>query len=160
MRRTSTGMVIGCACAGAIALGGCGSSSSNSSSGALSRSQLAAKVNPLCQNLINQAKTLTPPASANDLPAIAKYLNGLTGFAQQLVTTIKGLTPDDSVKADFNAYTVSLTSNLQMLQQAASKLSANDRSGLDILNQENAANKATTRPLEVKLGFTSCETPG
>jgi hypothetical protein len=152
-------IITGCACAGAIALvgAGCGSSSSSSNSSGLSKAQLAAAVNPLCTNFVAQGKTIPPPANNATPQELGAYLDKLIAFANTLSASIQALKPADSVKADFNAYVQSFSSNITTLKSAATKFSAGDRSGVDLLNQENAADHTVTRPLEQKLGFTACE---
>jgi hypothetical protein len=145
-----------CACAGAIALVGAGCGSSSSSSG-LSKAQLKAKVEPLCASYITKGKAISVPTDFTSNPvSAASYLDKVVALVEPLAGQIKALTPDSSVKADYNAWVQAFTHDIDLIKTAAAKAHAADRTGLETLNQEAAYDRTVTRPAATKLGFTGC----
>jgi hypothetical protein len=133
-----------------IALAGCGSSD-------LNKAQLASKVNSICSSFVTQGRQVpVPPDFTTNSRAAAAYLDKVISLTDNAYSKIKGLGADSSVKSDFNAYLNAVAHDISLLKSAASKAHAKDRTGLVTLQQETAYDRAITRPLATKLGFTRC----
>jgi hypothetical protein len=151
-RRTQL-VVLGCAAAVAVALGGCGGSSSS----ALSKPQLVAKVNPICGSLRSAAIKITVPSDFTSNPvAAAGYLDQVVKLADVEYKHLKALTPDSSVKSDYNDFLASVGQDLASLKSGDAKAHAKDPTGISVLRDEGIHSNDITRPQAANLGFTVC----
>ncbi len=149
MRRTIT-LLCGTA-ASVLALAACGSSSG------LSKSQLAAKVDPICTSLVTQVKTIPVPTDFVQNPAhAATYLGRLITVVENGYNQVSALKPAGSVKAQFDSYSQAIQHELTLLKKAESAAKAKDPSGPQTLNQESQYNSSVVKPDAKALGFTSC----
>jgi hypothetical protein len=140
----------------ALAVTGCGGGSKS-----LNKSDLDAKVNKICKDTDAQQNKIKPPSDfATNPKAAADYLTAIQKVEKDGISQLKGLKPDDSVKADYNAYLADNDHALALLDTALSKAKAKDASGLKDVQTLGNYLTNTVRPLEKKLGFTDCNAGG
>lgn len=126
---------------------GCGSSSSSSGSGSgLSRAQIDASANKLCQEATAQIRAIgaLPPDFRTNPTSAAAYLDKVTPITDKTVAALSALTPSSSVKDQWNDFILKNRSAQQALGSARARAHARDASGL-------ADFEAATGPLSQKL---------
>jgi len=111
---------------------GCGSSSSGSGSSGLSRAQIDASANKLCQEATAQIRAVGAlPADFRTNPtSAAAYLDKTAPIADKTVAALSALTPSASVKDQWNDFILKNRSAQQALDSARARAHAQDPSGL------------------------------
>jgi hypothetical protein len=143
-----------CGAALTLAIAGCGSSSSSSG---LSKSQLAAKVNAACERYTKAALAVPQPSDFSQNPVhAASYLDKILALAQSTFGSLRGLSVQSGIKADYDAFLANEAHQLGLIGNAAAKAHARDRSGLRELQLAAAYKVSHIVPLDKRLGFTSC----
>lgn len=138
----------------AVGLSACGSASS---AGALSSTQLAARVNAACSSYQTSVSTVAqPPGFAQNPLAAAPYLQQVRPLLQAEYEKIKALVPDPRVKARFATFVADSARELSLFDAAVAKAEARDPAVLSDLRAANAFKLTVLTPLALKLGFTAC----
>ena len=144
---------VGCAAAGALALGGCGSSSSSG----LSKAQLAASANAACSAYTTAAARIPQPSDFVTNPvAAAAYLDKLKPLVAKEESTLLALKPSSSVKPLWDQIAAAGTHVDALFYDADAKAHAKNRAGLVDLEQGASYKQSTLNALSDQLGATAC----
>ena len=138
----------------ALLLAACGSSGGDK----LSKSDLIAKADKICSDASKQVKALKP-SNLRDSGQVQKATSSAAKLAQDAAGKLKDLTPPDSVKADYNTFTMSIISQAEKANALSDALKKKDKakikSSLQSLQQGGAKGKAAAQ----KIGFKECANP-
>ena len=136
---------VACAAALCPSLAACGGSSST-----LSRSQLVAKANAICNTAVNEGRTIPVPQDlVTNAAAAAAYFDKVTPIVDKETADLGALKPDSSAAADWNAFVSVRKSTDQTIDTIKQKADAHDRSGIALLR--SLAGPATQLRARVSL---------
>lgn len=142
MRRIATVVLIGLAAS--LGLAACGGSDDASSSddGTLSRTELAAKADAICQTGEAEVQAIDAPESLEDANVAAEYFGKLVPLHQKQTDSLAALKPDADAKADWDAFIATQNANQELLDTILAKAKAKDASGQQDLAQIPAKTRA------------------
>jgi len=128
---TGRRLCVGIAVTAALTAVGCGSSSGSGASG-LSRAQIDASANKICEEATAQIRAVGAlPADFRANPtSAAAYLDKVTPITDKAVAALSALTPSSSVKDRWNDFILKNRSAQQALDSARARAHARDPSGL------------------------------
>jgi hypothetical protein len=149
--RTSIGAIVVVTAPGA-AVAGCGGGSK-----ALSKADLDAKANSICQAGGDRIKAVPAPSNADiqDATKAAAYFDKIVPIATDVTNQLAGLKPADDVKSDWDAFISAQKTETAAFVSIQHKADAKDPSGLTDLAKIQPLDTAVNTAAD-KVGATGC----
>jgi hypothetical protein len=119
--------------AGASLLAACGGSDSKTDT--LSRSEIVAKADAICKAGAAAVNAVAVPSDISDAEQAAAYFEKVAPVNQKQTDDLEALTPDDKVKADYDALVAKQRESNDLLIVLRDKAKAKDASGLQDLKK-------------------------
>ena len=139
----------------ALAVAACGG---GSTSGPLSKSQLAARVNAACASYAKSSGAIPQPADLSSNPAAAAaYLDKLRPLVESEHAAIAGLKATPDIRAAFARFQSASSHQLALFQGALAKARAGNPADVRDLLLAARYKQTVLLPLERELGFSACE---
>lgn len=135
----------------ALLLAACGSSGGDK----LSKSDLIAKADKICSDLSKEGKALQPPRKG-DLGQAQETTGKAAKLAQDAAGKLKDLTPPDSVKADYNTFTTSVSTQADQVNALADALKKKDTAKIKSIFSEFQQGASKVRASAQKVGLKKC----
>lgn len=120
----------------------------------VSKAQLVAEADKICQETGTKVKTIRRPRSKQDYPALQKAAGDNAGVLDTALARFRGLGPPDAVKPDYDAFVAAfgaLTDQTHELADAAKDGDAGRITAAFAKSQDQ-----TPVTLSRKLGFKQC----
>lgn len=134
-----------------VVLGGCGGGGEDR----LSRTEIAAQANRICQDKQAEAAAIEVPESIEDPDVAAEYFNGVAPILQAEVDELSELEPDADVREDWEAFLAAERAANELLQAIRDKAGDRDPSGLEDVQQLQPATEKVTRTAKA-VGADAC----
>jgi hypothetical protein len=141
-RLTVPRVICASACAGALALTGCGGGSSFTS-----------QANSICKTYNAKIKALPQPNTPADL---AKFFDQFVPLAQQGTSKLMALKPPSDKASQYQSYLALLQRELALTQQAAAAAHAGNTKQAVALAQAAGTLSSQAKALAKQLGMTDC----
>jgi hypothetical protein len=135
----------------ALLLAACGSSGGDK----LSKSDLIAKADKICSDASKQVKALKPP-NPRDSGQVQKATSSAAKLAQDAAGKLKDLTPPDSVKADYDTFTTSVSTQADQANTLADALKKKDKAKIRSVFSELQQGASKARTSAQKVGLKKC----
>lgn len=132
----------------ALLLAACGSSSGDK----LSKSDLIAKADKICSDASKQAKALAPQSKGD----VQKTVSSAAKVVNDAADKLKGLTPSDSIKADYDTFTSSISAAADKTTALADALKKKDKAKVKSITQSLQQGNAKGKAAAQKIGFKEC----
>lgn len=135
-----------------LALVACGSSDK------LSKTDLVAKADKICQKRNEKVKALTPPTNGPQFALVEKNANVQAKAEEEAAAKLKQLIPPDSIKSDYDAFIkVGFEVHAATVRKTAAAARAKDKRKVDALLLESFRLTSTVViDLADKIGFKVC----
>jgi outer membrane murein-binding lipoprotein Lpp len=129
-----------------LLLAGCGG-------GGLSKQQLVAKGDKICQRVNKQVAKEPDPKSAADLERLAQRTVEISGPA---IKDMEALEPPDELQKDFDAFVASLKEQRDLTKQIGQAAGDGDNEKIQKIGTQAQKAQAKYQKLAAKIGFTQC----
>jgi hypothetical protein len=160
-KRISSGALAAVAVGAALA--GCGGGggttpSTPASGGPLSKQELIAQGDAICQHAREEFQQLqqNPPKSAEDAAALTQKLIDIT---ETEVTQLRALTPPDSLESSMDAYLKALDKNVGVLKQGLKAAQQGDATAYAAAQAKTVSQQVDRLQLARAVGFKECSLP-
>jgi hypothetical protein len=132
---------------GGLLLAGCGG---------LSKEELVAKANAICQKAESDFDKVKQPSSLSDPDAASKYFDQLVPIAEKQLTDLRALEPPDEIKADYDAFVAANDKFVKQLKELVAAAKAKDaQKGVQLASDlQTTAREATEKARAA--GLTKC----
>jgi len=121
--------------------------------GELSRDELIAQADKICEDTGAEILALPKPKT---LPEIKQYTKDAAKTTDEAVAKLRELTPDDSTKADFEAFISIAGTVTEQSRKAADAARRQDPAELQEAIADVVKQGAESRRLSQKIGFKKC----
>jgi hypothetical protein len=135
-----------------ISLVGCGGSGGSKP---LSHSQLDAKANAICQNVLTQGKAIPVPSNFQDANQAAAYFDRIEPLVAAGSAKLAQLKPSANDAANWNSFITLRAQGLALLKTIRHKADTKDPSGLQDL-AKSPASQAKIQAAARTVGATTC----
>jgi hypothetical protein len=149
--------------AAALVLGGCGggggSSTSTTASGEpLTKQELIAKGDSICQQAREQFQQLqqSPPTTAEGAATLTQKLIDITDSE---LAQLRDLSPPSSLQSSLDDYLKALEKNVAILRQGLKAAQANDATGYAKAQAKTVSQQVERLQLARAVGFKECSRP-
>ena len=129
-----------------LVLAGCGG-------GALSKEELVAEGDKICQRVNKQVAKEPDPKSAADLEKLAQRTVEISDPA---IKDMEALEPPDELQKDFDAFVASLKEQRDLTEQIGQAAGDGDNAKIQELGAQAQKAQASYQKLSTKLGFKQC----
>ena len=139
--------------------GGGGSSTSTTASGeALSKQELIAKGDAICQQAREQFQQLqqNPPTTAEGAAALTQKLVDIT---ENELSQLQALTPPGSLQSSMDDYLEALQKNVEVLKQGLNAAKQGDATGYAKAQAKTVSQQVERLQLAHAVGFKECSRP-
>lgn len=155
--------ILALAAIAAAALTGCGggggsSTSTTASAGALSKQELIAKGDAICQQAREQFQQLqqNPPTTAEDAAALTQKLIDIT---ESELSQLRQLTPPASAESSMDDYLKAMEKNVGVLKQGLKAAQQGDATGYAEAQAKTVSQQVERLQLARSVGFNECSRP-